>query len=326
MVAGLYPAVQANHDVREAFRCARARWGNLNLFEFGGAEMSIVGHVESLWRYPVKSMRGEELQEAFVGFPGVYGDRVYAFHSAASHKGFPYLTGREQEQMLLYRPRFRHAERMTKPPNLAEAEGLGPGITPLYAQTDDLALDVEAPDGTVFAIDDPKLIQALQAGIRDIHRPTLIRSERALTDCRPVSLFSVQTAHQLGSELGVKMEKRRFRANIYVDMASREPYSENQFVGKQLKIGQKTVIAAVDRDPRCKMITLDPDTAAANPDVIKHVAKKHDGKVGVYAAVIVEGVIRYGDELQLLSCRFTPAPFAGSCPQPLLTVSGRQQK
>ena len=54
--------------------------------------MSLVGKVESLWRYPVKSMRGEELQEAFVGFSGVYGDRLFAFKSSAAPKGFPYLN------------------------------------------------------------------------------------------------------------------------------------------------------------------------------------------------------------------------------------------
>jgi uncharacterized protein len=63
--------------------------------------MTIVGKVESLWRYPVKSMRGEELTEAFVGFAGIYGDRLFAFKSAARPVGFPYLTGREQMNMLL---------------------------------------------------------------------------------------------------------------------------------------------------------------------------------------------------------------------------------
>ena len=73
--------------------------------------MVVVGRVESLWRYPVKSMQGEELSEAFLGFAGVYGDRIYAFRSPAAPKGFPYHTGREQEQMILYRPTFRHPER-----------------------------------------------------------------------------------------------------------------------------------------------------------------------------------------------------------------------
>jgi MOSC domain-containing protein len=64
--------------------------------------MAMIGHVESLWRYPVKSMRGEEVEQAFVGFAGVYGDRLYAFRDSAAPKGFPYLTGREEERMLLY--------------------------------------------------------------------------------------------------------------------------------------------------------------------------------------------------------------------------------
>ena len=80
--------------------------------------MSTVGTVDSLWRYPVKSMRGEELEEAFAGFSGVYGDRYFAFKSTARPKGFPYLTGREQEQLLRYRPRFRQHEKAAEPREL----------------------------------------------------------------------------------------------------------------------------------------------------------------------------------------------------------------
>src|SRR5260370_38187409 len=114
--------------------------------------MKVLGKVESQWRYPVKMMRGEELREAFVGFPGVYGNRLYAFRRSAAPKGFPYLTAREQEAMLLYRPAYRHPERMTKPANLAEAEALGPGLTPAYADTADLMLDVETPAGQRLAL------------------------------------------------------------------------------------------------------------------------------------------------------------------------------
>ena len=129
--------------------------------------MKVVGKVESLWRYPVKSMRGEELQEAFVGFAGVYGDRLYAFRSSAAPKGFPYLTGREQEAMLLYRPTYRHPEHATRPENLAEAEAMGPGLTPVYADLSELMVDVETPAGERLPIDDPGLIDRLREGIRE---------------------------------------------------------------------------------------------------------------------------------------------------------------
>ncbi len=84
--------------------------------------MSIIGTAESLWRYLVKSMRGEEMDEMFAGYAGVYGDRLFAFTSSASRKGFPYLTAHEQRQMLRYRPRFHYPDKAARPVNLAEAE------------------------------------------------------------------------------------------------------------------------------------------------------------------------------------------------------------
>jgi hypothetical protein len=83
--------------------------GNLGMSTQSGgqASMSAIGRVESVWRYPVKSMRDEVLPEIFAGFAGVYGDRLFAFKSSATPVGFPYLTGREAHGMLLYRPRFR---------------------------------------------------------------------------------------------------------------------------------------------------------------------------------------------------------------------------
>ncbi len=259
--------------------------------------MNVVGRVESLWRYPVKSMRGEELQEAFAGFSGIYGDRFYAFRSSGAPKGFPYLTAREQEHMLLYRPAYRNPESASRPPNLAEAEALGPGVTPIYPDGDDLMLDVETPNGEQLAIDDPRLLGALSDGLSERHHLTLTRSDRAMTDCRPISLFSIQTAEQLSQELGTDVNKRRFRANVYVNLTSGTGFGEDSFVGSTLRIGQKAVITVTDRDPRCKMITLDSDTAEANPEVMKRVARSHDGKAGVYGAVLVEGMIRTGDEI-----------------------------
>ena len=136
--------------------------------------MRIVGKIESLWRYPVKSMRGEELQEAFVGFPGIYGDRLHAFRSSAGPKGFPYLTAREQEAMLLYRARYRHPECAKKPVNLAEAEAIGTGLTPVYADLSNFMVDVETPAGEQLAIDDPMLMAMLRDGIGNKYELTLL--------------------------------------------------------------------------------------------------------------------------------------------------------
>ena len=261
--------------------------------------MSIIGKVESLWRYPVKSMRGQELDEMFAGYAGVYGDRLYAFESSASPKGFPFFTGRDQRQMIRYRARFRNPEKAARPVNWSEAEKSG--ANPISAGASDLMIDVETPDGKTFAISDPGLIDNLRAGLEESHKLTLLRSDKAITDCRPLSIFAVQTAKKLGEETGVAVDKRRFRANIYVDLTSADGFAENEFVGRSLRIGSKVTVAVLERDPRCMMITLDPDTAEKTPAILKAVAQAHEGMAGVYGAVLVEGTLRKGDPVELLN-------------------------
>ena len=260
--------------------------------------MSIIGKVDSLWRYPVKSMRGEELDETFAGFSGIYGDRLFAFRSSASPKGFPYLTAREQQKLLQHRPRFRNPDKAARPVNLAEAESMG--ANPVSADLTELMVDVETPGGETLAIDDPALIGTLRNGIDQKHQLTLMRSERALTDCRPVSIFSLQSARQLAEETGTPVDKRRFRANIYVNLTSAKGFAENEFVGRSLQIGPKVVVRILERDPRCMMITLDPDTGEKTPTLLKKVAQAHDGMAGVYGAVLVEGTLRKGDPVEVL--------------------------
>ena len=205
--------------------------------------MRIVGTAESLWRYPVKSMRGEERDELFVGYGGVYGDRLFAFESSANARGFPFFTGRDQRQMLRYRPRWRHPERAARPVNLVEAETMSHMINPITASHADLMIDVEAPDGQTFAIDDPALIETLRAGLDGEPQLTLLRSDKAMTDCRPLSIFAVQTAQKLGEETSLAVDQRRFRANVYLDLESGEGFGEDRFVGRNLRIGSKVVVS-----------------------------------------------------------------------------------
>src|SRR5260370_35290596 len=155
--------------------------------------------------------------------------------------------------MLVYRPRFRNADRAAKPPNLREAESLAPGINPLFADAGDLAVDVETPSGEVLPVDDPALIGLLKKRIGGEHLLTLLRSERAMTDCRPISLFSIQTGRQLGDAIGTTIDKRRFRANIYMDLAPAAGFPEDAYVGRTLRIGPNGVISGLEPDPRCTM-------------------------------------------------------------------------
>ena len=230
--------------------------------------------------------------------PEVYGDRLFAFTRSASPKGFPFLTARDQEEMLRYLPRFRRPDEAARPTNLDEAESMV--VNALFADPASLAVDVETPSGEVLAVDDPALIRRLAERFGDEETVTLLRSDRAMTDCRPVSLFSIQTVNQLSDEHGAAIDKRRFRANIYLDMESATGFQEDTFVGRALRIGKKVMVSILERDPRCKMVTLDPRTGESDPKVLKTIAQGHDGKAGVYAAVLVEGLVRVGDTVSVL--------------------------
>ena len=263
--------------------------------------MQVVGSVESLWRYPVKSMRGEETGEIFMGFSGFFADRIYAFKNANARKGFPYLNATANPQMLRYQPQFVHFENTLTPPNLYEAMGIAPGVNPVNADPHDLALNVITPSGSVISIDDPALIEMLKEGLTGENNVTLVRSDRALTDCRPVSLISLQTIRQIGDELDKAIDNQRFRANIYLNLSSEAGFAEDKLVGRRLRIGLKAEIMVIEKDPRCKMISLDPATGRHDPNILRHVAQKHNNAAGVYCAVLVEGILKKGDSITLLS-------------------------
>ena len=210
------------------------------------------------------------------------------------------MTGRENASMLQYRATYVNPEAMEQPVNLIDASNLGSGVTPLYADEESRLVQVETSKGLLYPINDPDLLVELSKGIDPKHELSLIRSERSLTDCRPVSLISLQTAQGLGSEIGMTLDKRRFRANIYLDLSTCGPFGENELVGRMVRIGPKVVVAVTQRDTRCKMITLDPDTGEATPEIMKHLANAHDSQAGVYGSVIVEGIVMPGDEITLL--------------------------
>jgi uncharacterized protein YcbX len=261
--------------------------------------MSVVGTVDSLWRYPIKSMAGEALPEAFVGYAGIYGDRIYAFLDPAGHRGFPYFTGRDRPEMLLYRPGFRDPQVASKPPNQAEALQLADIISPVYPSLAELEVDVDTPSGQTLAVDDPALL-AMLAKERSSSVLSLLRSHRAMTDCRPVSMISLETIEQLGEEVSAALDKRQFRANIYAQLGTARGFAEDAFVGRRLQIGSRVVIAVLEQNARCKMITIDPGTGEETPAVMRNVARAHGGNAGVYCAVLTEGIVHPGDPIALL--------------------------
>lgn len=257
-----------------------------------------LGTIESIWRYPVKGMRGEEIPHVYTAFSGLMGDRIYGVIAADGDPAFPWHTGRDQEEFVLYNAKFRTSDDLLLPKDLDAFEGLAPGINPIYPDAESFKVDVETPEGKSFDIESADFLKDLEETTGRSLRVHV--TQKGQHDCRPVSLFSLSAATKLGEEIGMNVDKRRFRANFYVEWEDQDdPYFEFSLVGKSLKIGDKLEVQVIERDPRCKMITLDPDTSEESPKLLQHVSRNHGGDAGVFAAVLQEGRVKKGDSIFL---------------------------
>src|SRR2546423_15442337 len=108
--------------------------------------MERIGTVETMCRYPVKSMAGEEVAHAFVGVSGLMGDRAFAFVRTPGPKGFPWHTGREQEDLVLFRPHFGEAGAATLPPDIERTFKMAPGVNRIFPAEGAFEIDVATPE------------------------------------------------------------------------------------------------------------------------------------------------------------------------------------
>lgn len=234
-----------------------------------------VGLVVGLWRYPVKSMAPEPLNEVEVSWHGFAGDRRWAFiRDGATQSGFPWLTLRERGEMSRYVPSF---------------------VDP--ANPDSSRVVVRAPSGTVYDVLDSALATELYgAGTR------VIKQNRGIFDTFPLSLITTQSIAELADMVGIPLEVQRFRPNILVEATDAEPFIEDDWVGCVLRVGAMRM--RVDkRDGRCAVITIDPATAAREPAVLRTVARARGGCLGVYGSTVDPGRVAIGDTVYVESAQ-----------------------
>src|SRR5262245_44059419 len=229
-----------------------------------------VGRVVSLWRYPVKSMAAEPLEQAEVSWHGLAGDRRWAFlRDGMVKSGFPWLTIRESVEMRRYRPSFVEPDR----PNAS-------------------AVIVRTPTGETFDVIDPALAAELGAGVR------VIKQDRGVFDTMPLALITTQTIANLGALLDATLDVQRFRPNLVVEASGGAPFPEDEWVGRVLCIGGMRM--RVDkRDQRCVIVNIDPATNERNAAVLRAITRDRKTCLGVYGSTVEPGQIAVGDTVAI---------------------------
>ena len=230
-----------------------------------------VGIVSDLWRFPVKSFGGERVRRAFVGPFGIIGDRRHAVLGAG---GEP-LSARRAHALLSFAARYE---------DVAAAEGAG----------------VTTPGGLELPWDDPGVAEELSIALG---RPVrLVRSAVGIHDAAPLHIVSTASLAAAADWTGGEIDRRRFRANLVVELDPPEPFAESDWVGATLDLGPGgPALQVVSPTERCAITTFDPDTLERDNRVLAGLARERENLFGVYARVARTGWAEVGAPVRIVT-------------------------
>jgi len=234
-----------------------------------------IGQVEAIFRYPVKSMGGERLEVATLGWHGLDGDRRLAFRRIDDRGGFPWLTASKFPDLLLYTP---------------------------YRQQDgaqaDLPTHVRTPDGNEMPVLGEDL--AAEVGRRYGAPVQMMQWKHGIFDEASISVIALDTVCEIARLAGLGLDVRRFRPNVVVRSLRSVPFQEDEWLGGVLSFGKGADAPAITvtmRDVRCSMVNLDPDSATPSPEVLKAVVRANQNNAGIYGAVTRIGRLAVGQTI-----------------------------
>ncbi|MGH7938902.1 MAG: MOSC domain-containing protein [Bryobacteraceae bacterium] len=197
-----------------------------------------IGQVEAIFRYPVKSMAGEQVDAARLGWHGIDGDRRLALRRTQDQGGFPFLTASKLPDLLLFTP-HRHGD---------GTEG-------------DLPTHVLTPEGEEMAIFGEELAAEIE---RRHGSPVQIMHLRSgIFDQAPISIITPDTVREIARGADRLLDMRRFRPNIVIRLLRSGLFEEDKWVGGFLWFGAPgdgACVSVTMRDIRCSMVNLDPES------------------------------------------------------------------
>ena len=229
-----------------------------------------IGEIEALYRYPVKSMRGETVDAADLGWHGIDGDRRFGLRRVGDRSGFPWLTASKLPELILFTPLRKGANSEVTHVRTPEGEELD-----LFGP--ELAAEIARRQGT------PVEVTYLNRGIFDEASVSVITSA------------TVAATTRLADQ---EPDVRRFRPNILIASSRSAPFEEDEWVGGVLSFGDgddAPSAVVTNRDERCAMVNFDPDSARPAPQLLKAIVQQRQNLVGVYGATVRRGRLAVGE-------------------------------
>ena len=236
-----------------------------------------IGDVEAIFRYPVKSMGGERLDVAELGWHGLEGDRRLAFRRVEDRSGFPWLTATKLPELVMFAPR--------------RGDNGDDGGLPTHVRT---------PEGEEMPVFGEEL--AAEVGRRYGAPVQMMHLRHGVFDDASISVIASDTIGEISRLAGRSLDVRRFRPNILVRLLRPVPFQEDEWLGGVLSFGDDEdapAITATMHDVRCSMVNLDPETAVPTPEILKAVVHANENNAGIYGTVTRVGRLAVGQSVFL---------------------------
>lgn len=234
---------------------------------------TLVGTVQALCRYPVKSTAGQGLRTSAVTLQGLRHDRRWAAY--LDDGGI--ASGKRTR-------RFRPVPGLMGWRSRAGDEG---GVPVLIS-----------PAGVEYDVDQPAASRALTAAFG--RRLTLLpQTATQHHDESPLHLLTTSSLAAADNLAGTTVDHRRFRANIILDTGSQPRFLEDAWAGAELAVGSEVILSAGPGMIRCGMVDQAQHGVAAGPNVLKALGTDHGTTLGLQASVLLPGTVQVGDTVTL---------------------------
>jgi len=268
----------------------------------------VVGSILSLWRYPVKSMMGEQLDAAEISKGGFLGDRAYALIDGADGKVASAKNPRKWPGLFDCRAALADIPRNDgKVPPVRITLPDGAIVSGEQSDVNQILSKVLARDVRLRALADLQTVTApehwpVSEGLNKENTVTDFGlPERSFFDSAPIHLLTIATLERLGMLYPQgRWDIRRFRPNIVMQTANGErDFLENAWIGQILAIGDVVRLSISGACPRCVMTTFPQGDLPKDGGILRTAAQHNRANVGIYASVLQDGEIRTGDPLRL---------------------------